>query len=115
MLSPPIKYGNSGASLAVQWSRHCDSSAEGAGSISGPETKIFHAMARIISPLRAGQNNACTCYLKSRWNLEILLIFFLGGGMLWHSRPVLNISSLYLKGLFSYNPSLNSMAYRTAE
>lgn len=55
MLSPPVKYGNSGASLAVQWSRCSDSSAEGVGSISGPETEILHATARIISPLRAGK------------------------------------------------------------
>ena len=114
MLSPTVKYGNSGASLAEQWSRCSDSSAEGVGSISGPETEILHATARIISPLRAGQSNAYTCYLKYKWNLEILLIFFFLG-MLWHSRPVLNISGLYLKGLFLINPSLNSMAYRTAE
>ena len=41
--------------------------------------------------------------------------FFFFFVMLWHSRPVLNISGLYLKGLFLINPSLNSMAYRTAE
>ena len=40
--------------------------------------------------------------------------FFFFFGILWHSRPVLSISVLYLKGLFSYNQSLNSVAYRTA-
>ena len=108
----------------VQWSRRHDSSAEGAGSISGQETKILHATARKknkIGPLRTKNNLTIEGWAKQCLHLLLEIqvesrdfVDFFFFGMLWHSRPVLNISTLYLKGLFSYNPSLNSVAYRTA-
>lgn len=70
----------------LQWSRRCDSNAEGAGSISGQKLRSFmpqpgkkrggNLEQRIISPLRVGQSNVQFLLLETQVESGDFVDFF---------------------------------------